>query len=178
MPSLRQFLLVLCILLAASLGSSWRASRPWLRLRTSALHDAGAVDVAGDQFQQKNIVGGNLQPCSFHPKTGYFRDGFCHTCQQDTGSHTVCVRVTEEFLSYSKKIGNDLSTPYPEYGFAGLKPGDTWCLCASRWSDALRAGSAPEVVVAATHEKALGICDFTELMRNASPEPIGDDEMQ
>ena len=131
-----------------------------------------------DQPKPTNLVGGALQPCSFLPKTGYFRDGFCNTCEEDTGSHTVCVRVTEQFLAFSKSVGNDLSTPYPDFGFAGLKPGDAWCLCASRWVEAHKNGCAPQVVVAATHSKATNICSFEALMKNTSDDPFGEDEMQ
>jgi uncharacterized protein (DUF2237 family) len=103
----------------------------------------------------KNVMGTPLQPCSFSPMTGFFRDGCCNTCDEDRGAHTVCVCLTEKFLQYSKAQGNDLSTPMPEYGFPGLKEGDKWCLCAGRWLEALREGAAPKVVLASTHEKAI-----------------------
>lgn len=102
-----------------------------------------------------NVLGGELQACSFDPLTGFFRDGCCHTGDQDQGSHLVCARVTREFLDFSRKRGNDLITPRPEMRFAGLKPGDRWCLCVTRWLEALQAGVAPPVVLEATHEKAL-----------------------
>jgi uncharacterized protein (DUF2237 family) len=104
-----------------------------------------------------NVLGGPLEPCSMVPLTGFFRDGHCNTCAEDQGSHTVCAVMTAEFLAYSKYVGNDLSTARPEYGFAGLKPGDTWCLCASRFLQAADEGCAPLVSLAATHFRALEI---------------------
>jgi hypothetical protein len=101
------------------------------------------------------------------PLTGFFRDGCCNTSPQDVGSHTVCVVTTAEFLAFSKAQGNDLSTPMPDYGFAGLKPGDRWCLCAPRWQEALEAGSAPRVVLRATHEGALAYCSLADLKKYA-----------
>ena len=100
----------------------------------------------------RNVLGGELQPCSLQPRTGYFRNGCCETGPEDTGLHTVCAVMTAEFLAFSKSVGNDLSTPVPDYGFPGLKPGDRWCLCAPRWKEALDAGMAPKVVLEATHE--------------------------
>jgi len=105
----------------------------------------------------KNVLGGELQSCSLAPLTGFFRNGCCETSHEDVGMHTVCAVMTAEFLAYSKAAGNDLSTPMPEYGFSGLKPGDRWCLCAPRWKEALDAGSAPQVVLEATHEETLAI---------------------
>ncbi len=99
--------------------------------------------------------------------TGFFRDGCCNTGPQDVGSHTVCVVVTQEFLDFSKRAGNDLSTPIPEFDFPGLEPGDRWCLCAARWQQALKAGKAPRVVLAATHERALEIVALKDLKRYA-----------
>lgn len=104
-----------------------------------------------------NVLGGVLEPCSTDPLTGFFRDGHCNTCADDHGSHTVCVVMTAEFLAYSKYVGNDLSTPRPEFGFAGLKPGDHWCLCASRFLQAHDEGCAPRVKLEATHARALDI---------------------
>ncbi len=104
-----------------------------------------------------NVHGAPLQPCSLQPLTGYFRNGACDTCAQDTGSHTVCVVMTAEFLAYSKYFGNDLTTPRPEFGFAGLKPGDNWCLCASRFAQAHDEGCAPRVRLDCTHANALEI---------------------
>ena len=110
-----------------------------------------------------NVLGEALETCSESPKTGFFRDGFCNTCDADQGSHTVCAIMTAEFLAFSKYVGNDLSTPRPEYGFAGLKPGDHWCLCAGRWEQARQAGAAPNVVLAATNMASLNICDLDQL---------------
>ena len=104
-----------------------------------------------------NVFGEALELCSNDPKTGFFRDGHCNTCAADQGSHTVCAVMTAEFLAYSKYVGNDLSTPRPEFGFAGLKPGDQWCLCASRFLQAADEGCAPRVKLAATHQRALEI---------------------
>ncbi|HBG98280.1 MAG: DUF2237 domain-containing protein [Rhodobacteraceae bacterium] len=104
-----------------------------------------------------NVLGGKLAPCSVAPVTGFFRDGHCNTCAEDTGSHTVCAVMTAEFLAFSKYVGNDLSTPRPEFQFAGLRPGDRWCLCAGRFLQAHEEGCAPEVDLAATHVRALDI---------------------
>ncbi len=107
-----------------------------------------------------NVLGTDLEPCSFDPITGYTRDGFCRTLPQDTGSHLLCAVVTQEFLEYSKDMGNDLITPIPQWQFPGLKPGDKWCLCLSRWLQAEKAGVAPPVDLKATHIKTL---DFISL---------------
>lgn len=104
-----------------------------------------------------NVLGGPLQPCSRAPMTGFFRNGACDTCAEDTGSHTVCAVMTAEFLAFSKYVGNDLSTPRPEFRFPGLKPGDRWCLCAARFLQAHDEGCAPRVVLSATHARALEI---------------------
>jgi uncharacterized protein (DUF2237 family) len=104
-----------------------------------------------------NVLGGELRACSTQPMTGFFRNGCCETGPHDLGMHTVCAVMTAEFLAFSKSVGNDLSTPVPEYGFQGLKPGDRWCLCAPRWKEALDAGAAPRVVLEATHEETLAI---------------------
>jgi uncharacterized protein (DUF2237 family) len=113
----------------------------------------------------KNVLGGDLEPCSFEPLTGFYRDGCCHTGADDAGVHVVCARVTTEFLEYSKQAGNDLSTPQP--GFGGLQPGDRWCLCASRWQEAFEAGMAPDVVLEATHVRALEWVNLDDLRRHA-----------
>ena len=110
-----------------------------------------------------NVLGEPLKPCSFDPVTGFFRDGCCNTGPQDRGRHTVCARMTAEFLAFSKSRGNDLSTPRPEMAFPGLKPGDRWCLVAPRWVEALRAGKAPRVALLATHEGALRYTDLRTL---------------
>ena len=107
-----------------------------------------------------NVFGLPLQACCYDPVTGYFRDGYCKTMTEDRGTHVVCAMVTEEFLQFSKKRGNDLITPVPQWQFPGLKPGDRWCLCISRWLEAEKAGVAPQVVLEATHEIAL---EYTEL---------------
>ncbi len=104
-----------------------------------------------------NVLGGALAPCSTTPLTGFFRDGHCNTCAEDSGSHTVCAVMTAEFLAFSIYVGNDLSTPRPEFGFAGLKPGDRWCLCAARFLQAHDEGCAPKVYLAATHVRATEI---------------------
>ncbi len=114
-----------------------------------------------------NVLGGPLEACSHDPKTGFFRNGCCDTGPMDTGSHTVCAVMTEEFLAFSKYVGNDLSTPRPEFGFAGLKPGDRWCLCASRFLQAHDEGVAPLVHLAATHCRALDVVPMDVLTRYA-----------
>jgi uncharacterized protein (DUF2237 family) len=116
----------------------------------------------------KNVLGGKLQVCSRSPMTGFFRDGCCNTGPEDVGSHTVCVELTAEFLEFSKSVGNDLSTPNLQWGFPGLKPGNRWCLCAPRWQEALDAGCAPKVILAATHEGALAFCDLEDLKAHAA----------
>ncbi|MDG2088984.1 MAG: DUF2237 domain-containing protein [Arenicellaceae bacterium] len=110
-----------------------------------------------------NVLGGELQDCSFDPVTGFFRDGCCNTNAQDVGSHTICVRLTEEFLQFSKATGNDLSTPMPQFNFPGLNPGDQWCLCAVRWLQAFDQNMAPSVRLTATHERALDIVPLEAL---------------
>jgi uncharacterized protein (DUF2237 family) len=121
----------------------------------------------GRRSAPRNVFGEPLEACSIDPVTGFYRDGCCNTGVDDIGSHTVCVIATAEFLAFSKSRGNDLSTPLPEYGFAGLKPGDRWCLCAPRWQEAFDAGQAPRVVLRATHEGALSYCSFADLKRAA-----------
>ena len=106
---------------------------------------------------QKNVLGEPLEICGSDPITGYHRDGTCNTDETDRGSHTVCASVTDEFLEFSKSMGNDLSTPQPEFGFEGLKAGDSWCLCANRWLEAYRSDSAPAIIAKATNLKALDI---------------------
>jgi len=115
----------------------------------------------------KNVLGGPLEVCCTSPMTGFFRDGCCNTGPEDVGSHTVCVHVTAEFLEFSQAVGNDLSTPMMQFGFPGLEPGDRWCLCAPRWQEALEAGFAPQVILAATHEAALAFCDLEDLKAHA-----------
>lgn len=110
-----------------------------------------------------NVLGDELKPCSQDPITGFFRNGCCDTCDQDQGSHTVCAILTAEFLEYSKSVGNDLSTPMPQYGFNGLNPGDQWCLCAARFLQAYEAGKAPRVQLSSTHRRALEIVPMEAL---------------
>lgn len=116
---------------------------------------------------QLNVLGGPLLPCSEKPVTGFFRDGCCNTSEEDVGSHTVCVVLTDDFLEFSRFAGNDLTTPRPEFGFPGLQAGQRWCLCAARWLQALRAGKAPRVVLNATNQAALEIVPLEELKRYA-----------
>ena len=118
-----------------------------------------------------NVVGGELLPCSEDPLTGFYRDGCCSTGPEDVGSHTVCAVMTDEFLVFSKAAGNDLSTPHPEWGFDGLKEGDCWCLCASRWLEAYEAGAAPQVVLGATHARALEVVPIEALTEFAAAPP-------
>jgi uncharacterized protein (DUF2237 family) len=114
-----------------------------------------------------NVLGEPLAPCSEEPRTGFYRDGCCNTGPEDLGSHTVCTRVTADFLEFSRSMGNDLSTPHPDFGFPGLRPGDQWCLCAARWQEALEAGAAPLVVLQATHAASLRIVKLADLKRHA-----------
>ena len=110
-----------------------------------------------------NVLGGALEPCSTAPMTGFFRNGACDTCAEDRGSHTVCAVMTDEFLAYSKYLGNDLSTPRPKFGFPGLKAGDRWCLCAGRFLQAHHEGVAPRIHLAATHARALDVVPLAVL---------------
>ena len=117
--------------------------------------------------QRKNVLSGPLGSCSNAPKTGFYRNGCCDTGEEDVGRHTVCIVATEEFLSFSKAAGNDLSTPMPQFGFPGVKTGDRWCLCVLRWKEALAKGKAPGVVLEATHEEALKYVELEDLLRHA-----------
>ncbi len=114
-----------------------------------------------------NVLGEPLQACSFDPVTGFYRDGCCHTGPDDVGTHVVCARVTADFLAFSQAVGNDLSTPRPEWRFPGLRPGDRWCLCVRRWKEALTAGVAPPVILEATHASTLEFVDLETLQRHA-----------
>lgn len=114
-----------------------------------------------------NILGETLEPCCFDPMTGFYRDGHCNTGEDDIGRHTVCVVMTEGFLRFSKSRGNDLATPRPEFGFPGLRPGDRWCLCAERWKEAHDAGTAPRVVLSATHIESLSVIPIGDLKSHA-----------
>ena len=118
-------------------------------------------------MDELNVLGAELHACSFDPLTGFYRDGCCRTDANDRGSHVICARVTADFLAFSMTRGNDLITPRPEYRFAGLKPGDRWCLCALRWKEALEAGVAPPVHLEATHQKALDYVSLEDLKAHA-----------
>jgi uncharacterized protein (DUF2237 family) len=115
----------------------------------------------------RNVLGEPLAACCARPRTGFYRDGYCHTGPQDAGSHTVCAQMTDTFLEFSRMRGNDLSTPHPEFEFPGLVAGDRWCLCVSRWREALLAGVAPPVLLAASHERALEVVSLAELRGHA-----------
>ncbi|MEM9896713.1 MAG: DUF2237 domain-containing protein [Bacteroidota bacterium] len=115
----------------------------------------------------KNVLGTALEPCCMDPITGFYRTGSCETGPEDRGVHVVCAIMTEDFLNYSASCGNDLKTPFPRYGFPGLKPGDQWCLCAGRWKEAYDAGIAPPVKLASTHKKALEIIPLDVLIAHA-----------
>jgi uncharacterized protein len=121
-----------------------------------------------------NVVGGALLLCSGDPLTGFYRDGCCATGPEDVGRHTVCATVTTEFLAFTARAGNDLSTPRPQWGFPGLSPGDRWCLCASRWLEAHHAGSAPPVVLAATHARALDTIGIDLLLAHADQPEVAE----
>jgi len=141
--------------------------------RVTAADGRGPVqNVSVAREPDRNVVGGELLECSAEPLTGFFRDGCCATGPEDVGSHTVCAIVTEEFLSFSRRVGNDLATPQPQLGFPGLRPGDRWCLCAARWLEAHESGCAPPVVLAATHERALELIEIDTLLAYAI-EPEG-----
>jgi len=117
--------------------------------------------------EDKNVLGGRLVACSLTPRTGFYRDGCCNTGAEDLGLHVVCAQVTAEFLEFAREQGNDLITPMPAYGFPGLAPGDSWCVCAGTWRQALEAGVAPPVVLAATHEETLAVVPLSALKEHA-----------
>ncbi len=121
----------------------------------------------GHYPKPRNVLGGTLESCCTDPMTGFYRDGYCRTGADDSGRHTVCILATDEFLAYSKLVGNDLSTPMPQYAFPGVKDGDKWCLCMLRWKQALEDGMAPQVVLASTHESALQVIELEDLKRHA-----------
>ena len=125
--------------------------------------DQGMIQNIEDPQAQRSVLGEPLLSCSQAPLTGFYRTGCCETGADDAGSHTVCILATAEFLAFSKSAGNDLSTPIPEYGFPGIKPGDRWCLCAARWLEALEAGWSPQVILEATNQRALEILDLDDL---------------
>ncbi|MGA7414089.1 MAG: DUF2237 domain-containing protein [Bryobacteraceae bacterium] len=118
-------------------------------------------------YTPRNVLGGPLEGCCDDPVTGFFRNGRCDVGPEDRGLHAVCTLVNEEFLAFSKEVGNDLSTPHPEWGFPGLQPGDRWCLCAARWLEAYQHGMAPPVLLASTHELALQVIPLEILMQFA-----------
>ncbi len=118
-------------------------------------------------MRQINVLGEELMPCSYDPMTGYYRSGCCENRGDDPGLHVVCCRVTSDFLEFSKSMGNDLSTPMPQYGFAGLADGDQWCVCADRWDEARKAGRACPVVLESTHVSALEYVDLADLRDHA-----------
>jgi uncharacterized protein (DUF2237 family) len=120
---------------------------------------------------QRNVMGGPLEVCSLEPLTGFYRDGYCTTGPEDVGSHTVCVVVTAEFLDHQRSVGNDLSTPMPQYGFPGLAPGDRWAVCAPRWLQAYEAGILAPVILAATNEAALEHVPLAALQACAADVP-------
>lgn len=122
-----------------------------------------SMNDAATDAADRNVLGGALITCSTDPMTGFYRDGCCRTGDEDQGIHTVCCEVTDEFLDFSRSVGNDLSTPRPEWGFPGLNAGDRWCLCAARWRQADLAGMAPKVVLEATHAKSAEICGLDRL---------------
>ncbi len=119
----------------------------------------------------RNVLGGPLDSCGDDPVTGFYRDGCCNTGPEDLGSHTVCAVVSAQFLAHQREVGNDLSTPRPEYGFAGLQPGDRWCVCAARWQQAYEDGAPAPVVLAATHERALEVVSLEALREHAVDVP-------
>jgi hypothetical protein len=148
--------------------------RLWFRLVSGALRSplASRVDFnhlsAMTRLPSRNVFGGPLRPCSDAPRTGFYRNGYCDTCTEDVGCHTVCVEVTEVFLEQSRRAGNDLSTPRPDFDFPGLKPGDRWCVCAARWLELLERDISAPVVLAATHERTLEIVPLELLQQHAT----------
>ncbi len=120
-----------------------------------------------EKENRRNALGGRLEACCHAPKTGFFRDGYCRTDELDAGRHVVCAEMTAAFLQFTKEQGNDLSTPRPEFGFPGLKPGDRWCLCAARWKEAWEEGAAPPVILEACEESALDYAPLDALKQHA-----------
>jgi uncharacterized protein (DUF2237 family) len=119
----------------------------------------------------RNVLGGDLEPCGGEPVTGFYRDGCCTTGPDDLGNHTVCAVVSKDFLEHQRQAGNDLVTPRPEYQFPGLQPGDRWCVVAARWQEAYEAGVAPPVVLASTHARALEVVELDALRQHAADVP-------
>ncbi len=141
----------------------------FIQIGATAQQNKPYMNVSPNGVSAKNVLGNELESCCFEPMTGYYRDGYCRTDQMDRGIHTVCAVMTQEFLDYTKSKGNDLSTPWPEFRFPGLKPGDKWCLCAVRWLEAHHAGSAPKVDLKATNVKTLTIVEL-EILKTYSIE--------
>ena len=143
----------------------------YLFIFPSCQHDHELLSSRSFDFMYSVVIkstnGEKLEVCCNSPKTGFFRNGSCDTCNEDVGVHTVCILATEEFLQFSKSVGNDLSTPNPDFQFPGVKPGDRWCLCALRWKEALEAGCAPKVELESTDEKALLIININDLIAHA-----------
>lgn len=135
----------------------------WTAFSSFSSMDPSSIELA----PAVNVLGGELQSCCMDPITGFYRNGRCDTGPQDRGIHVVCARLTQEFLDFSASCGNDLKTPRPEYGFAGLKPGDQWCLCVARWKEAMEAGVAPPVILASTHRNALNVVSLKQLQAHA-----------
>lgn len=121
----------------------------------------------GHRPKPKNVLGTELKTCCIDPLTGFYRDGYCRTGADDTGRHTVCIRATDDFLTFSKAVGNDLSTPMPQYAFPGLAEGDKWCLCVLRWREALEMDAAPQVILESCHESVLNVVSLEDLQRHA-----------
>ncbi len=136
------------------------------RARPPVCDDPGVTEPG-----ERNVLGGELEPCGIEPLTGFFRDGSCRSGPEDLGSHTVCAVMSTEFLALQRELGNDLSTPRPEYGFPGLRPGDRWCVVAVRWLQAYRAGAAAGVVLAATNARALEVVPLSALRQHAVDVP-------
>lgn len=131
------------------------------------------ISTNGTAATAHNVLGGTLQACCHSPKTGFYRTGKCETGPEDVGVHVVCAEMTAEFLSFSKRRGNDLTTPVPAYNFPGLEPGDRWCLCAARWKEAYEAGVAPPVILEATHQRALDVISMEALQTHRLDEGDG-----
>jgi uncharacterized protein len=149
------------------LAMSWDHQRSLLSAASTPITGTMQCTEGLTMPEDRNVLGEKLDTCSIRPMTGFYRTGCCETGAEDVGAHVVCVEVTREFLAFSRTRGNDLSTPVPEMGFPGLKPGDRWCLCAARWKEALDAGMAPRVVLRATHEEALDYLVLADLRRHA-----------
>jgi uncharacterized protein (DUF2237 family) len=161
---------------AANIGGYLRIDPPplnvWMvRTVAQAIGRVQAVTVRDTEHVERNVFGGQLETCSLNPLTGFYRDGCCHTGPEDLGSHTICAVVSSEFLDHQQEIGNDLSTPAPQFGFPGLTPGDRWCVTARNWARAHAAGVAAYVVLAATHERALEIVPLQTLQEYAVDVP-------